>query len=273
MFQYISPRRSAHEEGRGPTAAARGQTPGLLIVGHGTCDAHGQRDFWTTVRQVAQQLPATTVAGCFLERTAPDLASALAGLARSGVRTVVLAPLLLFAAGHARRDIPAIAGDAGARLGLQLLHADVLGCHHLLIQLSATRFRAALGPESDPQDVLLLMVGRGSQDADATAAMHRFVDQRLALTPVGRAAIAFLAMAHPRVVHVLPDIVASSFDRVVVQPHLLYRGALWSRLERMVQEQDSAVGRQRWTLADCLGCDWAVAQVVVERFRHAVLPG
>ncbi len=255
--------------------------PALLVVGHGTCDTCGQRDFWTTVGQVAQLLPDTIVAGCFLERAAPDRESALTALAHSGVRTVVLAPLLLFAAGHAQRDIPALAEDAAARLGLEVLLADVLGCHHLLIQLSATRFRAAVGAATDPHDVLLLMVGRGSQDGVATAAMTRFVDQRLALTPVGRAVIAFLAMSHPRVEQVLPEIAASPFQHVVIQPHLLYRGALWSRLEQMVHAQNQSQSHshgygqntahpgQRWTLADCLGCDWAVAHVVAERYREA----
>jgi sirohydrochlorin cobaltochelatase len=242
-------------------------------VGHGTSEPLGQRDFWTTVRQVARLLPETTVAGCFLEQIGPDIDTALAALAHRGLDAVVLAPLLLFAAGHARRDIPAIARVAGARLGLHLRQADVLGCHHHLVQLSATRFRAVLSPEVDPQHILLLMVGRGSQDPDATAAMYQFVDQRLAHTPVGRALVAFLAMARPRVEDVLREVAAAPYEHVVVQPHLLYRGALWDRLARLVHEQDAASPRQRWSIADCLGCDWAVAAVVVERFRRAVRPG
>ncbi len=268
LFQYISPRGKAHEGER--ANAAGGATPCLLMVGHGTPNPCGQQGFWTTVRQVAQRLPGTPVAGCFLERVAPDLESALAALAHRGRERVVLAPLLLFAAGHQQRDIPAITQDAGTRLGLHVLQSDVLGCHDRLVELSARRFREALSPGADLEDVLLLMVGRGSREPAATAAMRQFLERRLRHTPVGRAEVAFLALTHPRVEDVLRDVAAAPQRHVVVQPHLLYRGVLWSRLARLMREQRAVRDRQRWTLADCLGCDGAVAEVVVERYWRAV---
>jgi sirohydrochlorin cobaltochelatase len=240
------------------------------VVGHGTRHVQGQQDFWTTVRHVAEELPDTVVEGCFLEAAAPDIPTALKAMARQGLNEVVLAPLLLFSAGHAERDMPAAALEAAAEARLTVRQAAVLGCHPQILALSATRFRTALGADHAPAEVLWLFVGRGSADAAATAEMHRVVAGRLALTPVGRTVVAFLALAEPRVETVVPQIAATDFATVVVQPHLLYPGTLLSRLQRIVAVQDRDPRRQHWILAECLGCDRAIARVVAERFREAI---
>ena len=95
----------------------RSNSIGLLVVGHGTPHDQGQQEFWTTVRQVAEELPETVVEGCFLEAAAPDIPTALQVLARQGLSEVVLVPLLLFSAGHAERDIPAVVLRAAADTG------------------------------------------------------------------------------------------------------------------------------------------------------------
>jgi sirohydrochlorin cobaltochelatase len=242
----------------------------LLVVGHGTHDDQGQQDFWITVRQVADELPQVVVEGCFLEAAAPDIGTALEGMAQRGLHDVVLAPLLLFSAGHAQRDIPAATARAVARTGIRVRQADVLGCHPLVLQLSAERFLAAAGADYASETVLLLFVARGSRDVTAAAEVQRLADQRVARTPVGRVVVAFLAMAEPRVEEVVAEIAATEFRQVIVQPHLLYPGALLSRLRRLVEMQDSGPTRQQWRLADCLGCDRAIARAVAGRFRETV---
>jgi sirohydrochlorin cobaltochelatase len=246
---------------------------GLLVVGHGTRKNQGKQDFWTTVGHVAAELPQTVVEGCFLEAGTPDIPTALKAMAQRGLREVVLAPLLLFSAGHAERDIPAAARQAAADAHVTVQQTDVLGCHPEILALSAARFRSAIGVPYAPARVLWLFVGRGSSDAAATAEMDRFAVARVALTPVGRTLVAYLAMAEPRVESVVAQIAAMDFAAIVVQPHLLYPGTLLSRLQHIVAEQDHSQRRQHWMLADCLGCDRAIARVVVERFRAAIPVG
>ncbi len=190
-------------------------------------------------------------------------------MARRGLREVVLVPLLLFSAGHAERDIPAAAAQAAAAR-----RTDACGRPPYW---AATR-RSWHSPPSDfarprlPTTPRRKCCGCSSDGAvvtlTATAEMDRFVAGRVALTPVGRVVVAFLAMAEPRVEAVVPQIAAMDLATVVVQPHLLYPGTLLSRLQRIVDVQDRGRLRQQWILAECLGCDRAIAQVVVERFRE-----
>ena len=212
---------------------------GLLVVGHGTRHEQGQQDFWTTVRHVAEELPDTVVEGCFLEAVPPDIPTALEAMARRGLQEVVLVPLLLFSAGHAERDIPAAAAQAAAQTGLRGGRPPVLGCHSA--DPGALRRSDFHGrrPRHVARDVLWLAVGRGSRDPTARAEMDRFVAARLALTPVGRVVVAFLAMADPRWKPCCPQVAAiDDVPTVVVQPHLLYPGTLFSRLQQLVAEQD-----------------------------------
>ncbi|HTN76558.1 MAG TPA: CbiX/SirB N-terminal domain-containing protein, partial [Pirellulaceae bacterium] len=202
---------------------------GLLVVGHGTRSEQGCAEFLETVQCVAQRLPQVAVQAAFLELAEPTIGAALAQLAARGVRRVVVMPLLLFAAGHAKQDIPqAVAEAAREHPQLQIQLTAHLGCHERLLALSALRFEEAIDDESgaSPQETLWLMVGRGSREPSAWAEMERFVALRQRFTPVAQARIAYLSMAEPSFAQLLPAIAELRFRRVVVQPHLLFHGEL-----------------------------------------------
>src|ERR1051325_3043359 len=80
---------------------------GVLLVGHGTRDAAGAEQFLAAARLMAAAMPDRLVEPCFLEIRQPDMADAFDHLADRGAQHVAVMPLLLLAAGHAKRDIPA----------------------------------------------------------------------------------------------------------------------------------------------------------------------
>ncbi len=80
---------------------------GLLLVGHGTREPAGVNEFLTVAKLVAERFPQGPVESSFLELATPTIGEGVARLAQQGVRRVVVAPVILFAAGHIRRDIPA----------------------------------------------------------------------------------------------------------------------------------------------------------------------
>lgn len=245
--------------------------PGLLVVGHGTRSKRGREAFLSLVDHVSKFLPGTLVRSCFLEAADPDIETALGQMASQGCPSAVVVPLLLFSAGHAKRDIPDAAGRASQTHQIPVTVTPVLGTHPRILGLSARRFRETLRlAHADPRQVLLLMVGRGSGDPEAIDHMRRFVRQRVARTPVGRVVTAFLAMADPKIEAVVPEIAQSSYPTVIVQPHLLFPGHLMCKLRRTVKVQDRHDGRQQWLLTEALGDDHAVALAVVDRFQQTL---
>lgn len=242
---------------------------GLLIVGHGTRDSAGIAEFQETVERVARRLPQVVVEGGFLELAEPSIDAAFDRLVDRGVRQVAAAPLVLFAAGHAKRDIPAAISAAAARHDMpaprQLPH---LGCHPELIQLSVKRYDEVVEqlPSVADSQTLLLMVGRGSSDATANAEMARFTRLRWEARRVGWHETCFAALAEPSLERAMDVIARLPYRRVVVQPHLLFQGELLRGIRHTVETHARRWPQVESIVAGHLGPDEAIAEAVVERF-------
>src|SRR5437870_4104997 len=79
---------------------------GLLLIGHGTRDPIGQAEFLQTVELVRARCGELPVEYGYLELAEPPIAAGVAALVRAEVTEIIAAPVLLFAAGHAKDDIP-----------------------------------------------------------------------------------------------------------------------------------------------------------------------
>jgi len=247
---------------------------GILVVGHGTADSVGAEETRRVAEQVAELLPGVPVALGFLEVIGPTIGEALAVLAAAGCREVVTTPLLLFAAGHAKRDVPEAVAAAAAE-GLAVCQADPFGCHPDLLSLSRQRRREALAGAVavPPEATVLVMVGRGSSDPTAVSQLDEFTTATLSPEPpLRRVLLGFVAAARPT----LPEALAAAADpgdagvrRILVQPHLLFRGHVEEQVAAAV-----AAGRQRhpgleWVQVPRLGPDRLVARALVDRATAA----
>ncbi|HZZ30122.1 MAG TPA: sirohydrochlorin chelatase [Pirellulales bacterium] len=221
---------------------------GLLLVGHGTRNARGLNEFWTVARQVAELADEFVVEPSFLELAEPAIPAAVERLLQQGVERLTVAPILLFAAGHAKRDIPAAVAEAvrghddkaatGGRAAAENVAVNYLGaleCHPKILELSAQRFAEAVRdkPHVDAAETLLLLVGRGSSHADAIAAMRKFAALRNPYSDVDRVETCFVAVAQPTLEEGLSLAAHSGYRRIVVQPHLLFTGEV---LEQIAEE-------------------------------------
>ena len=255
---------------------------GYLIVGHGTRDAAGQAEFHAAVAQIAAACPGILVQPCFLELVEPSIPDAIERMVAAGVERVIAAPLLLFAAGHAKRDVPDAIEAARQRFPtVHFAQAAHLGCHQALLEISARRFLDAqpvlettmeTGLAKSGDDTLWILVGRGSLDADATAECERFARLRRALTPVAAVWNGYLAMAKPTLREVLARAEATEYARVVVQPHLLFSGELLVTARELVRASAERVPSRQWYWAEHLGPAEQVAAAVIDRCRQAEGP-
>lgn len=275
---------------------------GVLIVGHGTRNQDGQREFLEVVRNAERLLAPRPVVAAYLELVEPDIATGIDQLASQGIEECIVAPVLLFAAGHAKRDLPACLASARERHPrIRFRQAGHLGLHEDLLELSAHRFwhaqmalaklkylanhrlrNASLNAayrdgESSPNvdfvtyrrytkgRTLLILVGRGSLDEDALEETREFAARRRLLTPVEDVRTCFLAMAKPNLTETLAEAVRLGFENVVVQPHLLFAGDLLERAYAEVGRVASEASVSCWWLADHLGPNVAVARALADR--------
>jgi len=258
----------------------RGPTLGVAVVGHGTADPVGAEETLAVARMVAEMLSGTPVEAGFLEVIGPTIGDALGRLAARGCTDVVAAPLLLFTAGHARRDVPE-AVRAGARAaGVAVRQADALGSHPAIVALSRARRDEALAgmPAVSPAHTVWLMVGRGASDPSAPAQLEAFAVAASGPPSVGadglpRLELGFVAAARPTLSEAIAKAAAAAADRpvrrVIVQPHLLFRGHVEEQVTAAVDEARRRHPGIEWVQVRRLGADPLVARAVVDRVATA----
>lgn len=252
---------------------------GVAVVGHGTADPVGAEETLAVARMAADMLPGTPVEAGFLEVIGPSIGDALGRLADRGCSEVVVAPLLLFTAGHARRDVPEAVREGAARARLAVRQADALGCHPAVVELSRSRRRQAVDslPPLPAAATAIVMVGRGASDPSAPAQLAEFAaaageSDVGASEAVGRLHLGFVAAARPTLAEALAAAAADagSVRRVIVQPHLLFRGHVEEQVTAAVAEARRRHPALEWVQAGRLGADPLVARALVDRAASAV---
>jgi sirohydrochlorin cobaltochelatase len=242
----------------------------LLIVGHGTVDQNGVREFRDFVDRLRVRLaPAgVDVAGGFIELSAPAVTEAWQTLAGQGHRRLAAVPLVLVAAGHAKGDIPAaLEREVRRSPGVSYRFGRPLGPHPTLLTLLGERIAAVAATGTD---TAVLLVGRGSTDPDANAEVCKVA--RLLQETQGFAFVetAFVSLATPNVAEGLERVRRLGAAQVVVAPYFLFDGVLPQR----VVEQSVAFGAEHPELdvrvAGYLGDCAELVDLVVERYHEAV---
>lgn len=242
---------------------------GVLLVGHGTRDPNGTREFFQLASVLSERLAPIAVEASLLEFQHPTIPEAWERLVTRGVKQVRVAPLLLFAAGHARGDIPEMVFACAAMTPeIGYSQSDPLSRAPSIVELLAERIVQAAQRTrlSIDASVALVMVGRGSYDPCAKADMlllGEIVAHRLGFETHG---VGFYAMADPRLPETLDRIARRPGIRsVIVQPHLLFQGRLY---DAIVQQVEQASGRHpdvRFVVGDYLGPTIQVADAVARR--------
>ena len=139
----------------------------------------------------------------FLELAEPTIEQAIEGLSAQGFRRILVVPILLFTAAHAKSDIPDAVSEFAAKHGITVVgQTPSLGTAREVIALSNRRYIEITSqaqergcPEGHcgygypqacaevcpmrgkpPRRVALAMVGRGTSDPEALAHMRRFTE-------------------------------------------------------------------------------------------------
>ena len=120
-----------------------GADPALLVVGHGSRDPRGAKEFQELVALVRERAPALAVEGGFIELSRPPISECVDRLAGGGARNIAAVPLMLLAAGHAKDDIPAtLVREKMSHPELSFRYGRALGLRPELLALMDERISA-----------------------------------------------------------------------------------------------------------------------------------
>jgi sirohydrochlorin cobaltochelatase len=237
---------------------------GLLLVGHGSRSAEAEKEMGVLAAMVAGALPGVAVELGYLEMSDPPAGVALDRLVASGVRRLTVLPLMLFGAGHAKSDVPAVVLEGRHRHpGVDIRFGSPLGVSRSLV--------ATLGRSLDvagARGLPLVVVARGTSDPDANGDAAKAARLLAEWNGSPFHLIAFTGVTGPSVPEVLDVAGRLGIERLAVAFWFLCTGLLVERA-RLHLGRFAAGGR---TVVDAgyLGpCD-EVAGLVVDRVGEAL---
>jgi len=219
---------------------------GIMICGHGSRDKDAEREFSRVAAGLVQRFPDTPIEYGFLEFSAPNIHMGLKKLVAAGVDDIYAVPGMLFAATHARNDIPSVLLNFQQQLVQQQSNTKIhygseLGLHPAMIEAFQTRIYQSMSldfqqPPANIHDTMLVVVGRGTSDtlANAEAAkLTRIVNENMGF---GWADTVYSGVTYPSVGVGLERLIKLGFKKIVVAPYFLFTGRLIKRIYAYVDK-------------------------------------
>ena len=245
----------------------------VLFVAHGTRDPNGVADSEELTTQLTHRIQTVVsiVETAYLEINSPTIPEGIHRCLRRGATSILLVPLLLFSAGHHKRDIPLIVHQTVKEGGITdcaFTIAPPLGLDGALLDVVLDRILEAKQGEDDETAAILAF--RGNRDE---VAVSQFAQLALRVKDESRLDRRLVSHTMPAVMtglgltleDALNDCLNRGFKSIVVVPYLLFRGRvsqeMGERLKKWEQRHlgtQVVVGRCLWPDTRILGAFYSV---------------
>jgi sirohydrochlorin ferrochelatase len=222
----------------------------ILYVCHGSRVAKARAEASAFVEQCKANIDVPIQELCFIELAEPDIITGIDICVQKGATRIIVLPLLLLSAGHAKHDIPEAIRQAKQRHPhLEIVLGKPFGVHETMIDIVVDRIKEQAVPLD--HESMILLIGRGSSDPDTKRDMTAIAKLLQSKTNILRVDICFLAAIRPTLEDGLYEASRSSYKKIFVVPYLLFTGVLMKTIEKKLRSLSSS--NQRWILCNYLG--------------------
>lgn len=217
---------------------------GVMVCGHGSRDEGAVREFEAVARGIRARLPQYPVESGFLEFATPIIREGLDKLRAQGVTRCLAVPGMLFAAGHAKNDIPSVLNTYQAQHPeMSIDYGRELAIDPKLLQAAAARIEEALQAAEDDvprHETLLVVVGRGASDPDANSNVAKVMRMLWEGFGFGWGETCYSGVTFPLVQPGLEHAARLGYKRIIVFPYFLFTGIL---VQRIYDHTDAVAAR------------------------------
>ena len=207
---------------------------GVMVCGHGSRDEGAVREFESVALGIKARLPQYDVESGFLEFARPIIRDGLDKLRARGVTRILAVPGMLFAAGHAKNDIPSVLNTYEAQYPeVRIDYGRELAIDDKLLRAAGDRIGEALERAGDGvprHETLLVVVGRGASDPDANSNVSKVMRMLWEGFGFGWGEVAYSGVTFPLVEPGLEHAAKLGYRRIVVFPYFLFTGVLVKRI-------------------------------------------
>ena len=209
-------------------------TTGIMICGHGSRDEGAVAEFEKLALGIRKRSNGIPVEYGFLEFATPVIKDGLAALVNQGVTDVLAVPGMLFAAGHAKNDIPSVLNTWSAENdAIDIRYGRELAIDPKMLKAAADRIQEALDSAIDNvpvEETMLVVIGRGASDPDANSNVAKVMRMLWEGFGFGWGETAYSGVTFPLIEPGLEHAAKLGYRRIVVFPYFLFTGVLMRRI-------------------------------------------
>ncbi|UWQ18555.1 sirohydrochlorin chelatase [Jannaschia sp. M317] len=244
---------------------------GVMICGHGSRSQSAVDEFATLADKLPALLPRDWIVDYgYLEFANPVIRDGLDRLRDAGCDRILAVPGMLFAAMHAKNDIPTVLNTYAAQHEVDISYGRELGVDPKMIAAAAARIEDALAAaDTDTpvarHDTCLVVIGRGASDPDANgnvAKIARMLHEGLGF---GWLEVGYSGVTFPLVEPCLSHAARLGYKRIVVFPYFLFSGILIDRIYGFTDQVAAAHPDIAFVKAGYLGDHPKVLETFAER--------
>jgi sirohydrochlorin ferrochelatase len=148
--------------------------PALVALAHGSRDPRSAATITALVEEVRAMRPDLRIEQAFLELSKPSFTTVVDKLVRAGYDEIVVVPLLLTEAYHAKVDVPsAVAAASAKHEGVKIRATSILGLEPCFLEVLDVRMRDALREHRIRELDALVLAAAGSSDPLANQSVAR----------------------------------------------------------------------------------------------------
>lgn len=213
------------------------QKVGVMICGHGSRSQAAVDEFSVLAERLPALLPSHwLVEYGYLEFANPVIRVGLDKLREAGCDRIVAVPGMLFAAMHAKNDIPTVLNTYAAKHGVDLTYGRELGVDAKMIAAAASRVQEAVDKANTDlgylpvEETCLVVIGRGASDPDANGNVSKIARMLWEGMGFGWCEVGYSGVTFPLVEPCLTHVGRLGYKRVIVFPYFLFTGILIDRI-------------------------------------------
>ncbi|WP_172328533.1 sirohydrochlorin chelatase [Mangrovicoccus sp. HB161399] len=245
---------------------------GVMLCGHGSRSEAAVAEFAVLAEKLPRYLPPEwEVDYGYLEFANPVIRKGLDNLREAGCTRILAVPGMLFAAMHAKNDIPSVLNAYAAEHGVKVEYGRELGVDPRMVRAASARIEAAIAEADAAQgevarhDTCLVVIGRGASDPDANSNVSKIARLLWEGMGFGWCEVGYSGVTFPLVEPALEHAARLGYKRVVVFPYFLFTGILIDRIYGFADMVAAAHPETQWVKAGYLNDHPDVLATFAER--------
>jgi sirohydrochlorin ferrochelatase len=238
----------------------------ILYICHGSRVKEASEQAVSFVKQVMNKIEVPIQEMAFLELSEPTISQSFERCVEQGATKIVVIPILLLTAAHAKKDIPEEIRYQQSRfptVGVKI--GSPIGVNDQMVDLLIEKIIET--ELSVHHEATVLLVGRGSSDPDVKRDLSIIGEKLKNKAKMARVEICFLAAANPTLQEGLLSVKQSGTKQVFIIPYLFFTGILMKKIQNTIEIISDEQGPE-WVLCSYLGYHPIIETIICEQIDH-----